>query len=104
MPASYVLLAGFIAEASGSVSGKSIRNWLNGLRLWHMFNNSEWNGHHSWISSLKRMADKEGVSFKKPLRNPITLEHLRVLRQHLDLSIPMHTALWAVAVIAFWAC
>ena len=104
MPASYVLLAGFIANASGSVSGKSIRNWLNGLRLWHILNNAEWNGKHKWISSLKRTADKEGVVFKKPLRNPITVEHLRALRRNLDLSIPMHAALWAVAVIAFWAC
>ena len=104
MPASYVLLAGFIADASCSASGKAIRNWMNGLRLWHIFNNAEWNGKHSWISSIIRNADKEGIVFKRPLRNPITLDHLRALRQQLDLKNPLHAAIWAIAVISFWAC
>lgn len=79
MPASYVLLAGFIADATGAASGKAIRNWLNGLHLWHIFNNTEWNGKHSWITSITRTADKEGIIFKRPLRNAITLDHLHAL-------------------------
>ncbi len=104
MPASYILLSAFIANASGSCSGKTIRNWLNGLRLWHILNNAEWHGRHEWISTLKRTADIEGIIFSRPLRNPITPDHLHALRSKLNLNLPRDAAFWAIAVIAFWGC
>ena len=104
MPASYVLLSSFIADHSGSTSGATIRNWLNGLRLWHVINGAEWHGKHSWVAALIKTAEKEGIVFRRPPRNPITLDYLRALRNHLDLSKPLHAAIWASAVIAFWAC
>ena len=93
MPASYILLAGFIADTSGSASGKAIRNWLNGIRLWHIFINAEWNGKHSWITSIKCTADKEGIIFKCPLCNAIMLDHLCALHQNLDLNNLLHAAI-----------
>jgi hypothetical protein len=42
MPASPILLSAFIADAIGSCTGECIKNWLNGLRLWHIFNHAEW--------------------------------------------------------------
>ena len=104
MPASYVLLSSFIADHSGFTSGATIRNWLNGLQLWHVTNGAEWYGKHSWVAALIKTAEKEGIVFRRPPRNPITLDYLRALRNHLDLSKPLHAAIWASAVIAFWAC
>jgi hypothetical protein len=40
MPADRFLLAAFVAKAVGSCLGKSVRNWLNGLRFWHIYNNA----------------------------------------------------------------
>ncbi|KAJ7270492.1 hypothetical protein C8J57DRAFT_1321918 [Mycena rebaudengoi] len=104
MPADRHLLAAFVANAIGSCTGKCIRNWLNGLRLWHHYNDAPWHGDDGWLVSLKKAADKRGVSFKRPPRGPITLSHLRALRARLDLSSPSGAAYWAAALSTFWGC
>ncbi|KAF7345904.1 hypothetical protein MVEN_01612500 [Mycena venus] len=104
MPASEILLGAFISNYSGTLSGKAIRNWINGLRLWHIYNHTEWHGKEGWIPAILKGADKKGVSFKRPPRGPITLDHLRALRACLDLSRPRDAAIWAAALAAFWGC
>ena len=104
MPASHILLSSFIAEACGSVSGKAVRNWINRVRLWHIFSNAEWHSGYSWVSSLKKTADKEDIIFQKLPQNPFTIKYLHALQKVLSLLKPLHAAIWAVAVIAFWAC
>ncbi|KAJ7245574.1 hypothetical protein C8J57DRAFT_1190911 [Mycena rebaudengoi] len=104
LPADRFLLAAFVADAVGSCSGKCIRNWLNGLRLWHSFNDAPWHGDEGWLPALKKSADKAGLSFKRPPRGPITPAHLRALRAFLDLSSPFGAASWSAALTAFWGC
>lgn len=104
MPASVILLASFIADAISTCTGQCIRNWLNGLRLWHLYNHAEWFGHDSWITSLSKSADNEGVPFKWPPRNPVTRLHLGTLRRQLNLSSPVDTTIWFSALAAFWGC
>ncbi|GLB45929.1 putative DNA breaking-rejoining enzyme [Lyophyllum shimeji] len=57
MPASTILLSAFIADAIGKCTGNCIRNWLNGLRLWHLYNLADWHGRDRWVSSLQKSAD-----------------------------------------------
>ncbi|KAJ7281092.1 hypothetical protein C8J57DRAFT_1564581, partial [Mycena rebaudengoi] len=97
-------LAAFVADAVGSCTGKCIRNWLNGLRLWHLYNDAPWHGDDGWLAPLKKAADKCGASFKRPPRGPITPAHLRALRSSLDLSSPSGAAHWSAALSAFWGC
>ncbi|KAJ7078284.1 hypothetical protein B0H15DRAFT_789038, partial [Mycena belliarum] len=104
MPADRLLLAAFIADALGTCGGKCIRNWLNGLRLWHLFNDAEWNGDEGWLPSLKKAGDRAGVPFKRPPRGPITKKHLRALRASLTLSTGFGAAAWANATSCFWGC
>ncbi|KAF7314413.1 hypothetical protein MKEN_00914100 [Mycena kentingensis (nom. inval.)] len=104
MPADRVLLSAFIADAAGSCSGKCIRNWLSGLRLWHQFNDAAWHGREGWLPTLTKAADKAGVAFKRPLRGPIEFAHLRALRASLSLNLPRDAAIWASALAAFWGC
>ncbi|KAF7344088.1 hypothetical protein MVEN_01698500 [Mycena venus] len=104
MPADRFLLAAFVAQAIGTCTGKCIRNWLNGLRLWHIFNDAAWHGDEGWLPALKKAADKGGIPFKRPPRGPITREHLRALRASLDLNTPFGAAVWAAALATFWGC
>ncbi|KAJ7161556.1 hypothetical protein C8R46DRAFT_1037758 [Mycena filopes] len=97
MPASRLLLAAFVADAAGSCTGKCIRAWLNGLHLWHTYNDAPWHGDEGWLPALKRAADKAGAGFKRPPRGPITRAHLRALRASVDISSPPGAAIWAVA-------
>ncbi|KAJ7686497.1 hypothetical protein B0H17DRAFT_940379 [Mycena rosella] len=104
MPADRFLLTAFVADAIGSCSGKSIRNWLSGLRLWHLFNDAPWHGDEGWLPALKKSADRSGIAFKRPPRGPITREHLRAFRTSLDLGSEFGAAAWSVALSAFWGC
>ncbi|KAJ7108685.1 hypothetical protein C8R44DRAFT_585175, partial [Mycena epipterygia] len=104
LPADRFLLAAFVAASIGSCSGKCIRNWLNGLHLWHMYNNTPWHGDEGWLPALKKSVDKGGVSFKCAPCGPITPTHLRVLRASLDLNSPLGAAKWAAATACYRGC
>jgi hypothetical protein len=104
MPASYILLSAFISDFAGKQSGKTIRSWLSGLRMWHLVNHAEWHGDDKWVLSLRKSADRAGVVFSLPPRHPITIEHLRTLRENLDLGNSLHASIWFVAISSFSGC
>lgn len=104
MPASNILLAAFVSDHSGTCSGSCIKNWMSGIKAWHDFNGAPWSGDSRFVHLARSTASKEGSSFPRPQRNPITLDHLRSLHSHLNLSDPSHAALWAIATCAFWGC
>jgi len=102
MPTSYALLCAFIAEYKGRQSGNTIKGWLSGLRSFHLVNHAPWSGDDEWVHFARTSANKEGTEHKRPLRAPVSIEHLSCLRRALDLSNPFHAAVWAVALCTFW--
>jgi len=102
MPASFILLVAFISEHTGSVSGKTICGWLSTLKAWHDTNSTEWCGDSRWLQMAQVTASKEGTAFRKKQRDPVTVEHLITLYDHLDLSDCSHAACWAIATCCFW--
>jgi hypothetical protein len=102
MPASFILLVAFISEHTGSVSGKTIRGWLSALKAWHDTNSAEWCGDSRWLQMARVTASKEGTAFRKKQRDPVTVEHLITLYNHLDLLDRSHAACWAIATCCFW--
>ena len=104
MPASYALLCAFIGNYKGTTSGKTIKSWLSGIRAWHLTNHAPWYGDDKWVQMARISANKEGSSHKRPLRAPVSIEHLLALRKVLNLSDPFHAAIWAVALVTFFAC
>ena len=104
MPASYALLCAFIGEHKGKQSGNTIKGWLSGIRSFHLVNHAPWYGDDEWVRFARTSANKEGMAHKRPLRAPVSIEHLSCLRRALDLSNPFHAAIWAVALCTFWGC
>ena len=102
MPASHALLCAFIG--SHKVSGRTIKSWLSGIRAFHLVNQAEWYGDNSWVHMARVSASKEGPRHKRPLRSPVSIEHLLVLHGALDMSNPFHVAVWAVALTTFFGC
>jgi len=105
MPASENLLSLFVAtRGAGSVGEGAMKNWLQGLELWHTLNGAPWNGRAELKRVLKGSTNFTPDSSFRPKRDPVTIEHLRALRKHLDLSDTFDAAVWAIACIAFWCC
>jgi hypothetical protein len=104
MPASYALLCAFIGNYKGANSGKTIRSWLSGIRAWHLINHATWYGDDKWVQMARISANKEGSRHKRPLRAPVSIEHLLVLRRAIIITNHFHAAVWAVALVTFFGC
>ena len=104
MPASYPLLCAFIGEHKGRQAGNTIRSWLSGIRAWHIINHAPWFGEDEWVQLARVSANKEGTKHKRPLRAPVSIEHLLALHRVLNLSTPFHAAVWALALCTFFGC
>jgi hypothetical protein len=104
MPASYALLCAFIGNYKGSNSGKTIKSWLSGIRAWHLTNHAPWYGDDKWVKMARISANKEGSRHKRPLRAPVSIEHLLALHRAIKASDHFHAAVWAVALVTFFGC
>ena len=104
MPASYALLCAFIGNHKGLTAGRTIKSWLSGLRAWHLINHAPWYGDDKWVKMARISANKEGSRHKSPLRAPISIEHLLVLRRAITMSNSFRAAVWAVALVTFFGC
>ncbi|KAE9395629.1 DNA breaking-rejoining enzyme, partial [Gymnopus androsaceus JB14] len=104
MPASDVLIIGFMGFHMGKVSGGTVKNWLAGLRAWHELKGATWPADSRRIRFARRGANVEGAAHKRRPRHPITVAHLFALRRALNFNTPFHCAIWACALTAFWSC
>ena len=104
MPASYALLCAFIGNYKGMVSGKTVGSWISGIRAWHLANHAPWYGDDKWVQMARISANKEGSRHKRPLRAPVSIEHLLALWRAITLSDHFHAAIWAVALVTFFGC
>ncbi|KAF9035148.1 hypothetical protein BJ165DRAFT_1395751, partial [Panaeolus papilionaceus] len=104
MPASAPLLAAFVAHCKGSYEGKTIGSWLSGIRQWHVTHRAAWNGDNAWVGQARMVARKQGTHHKRPLRAPVSIDHLHALRKSLNPSNPYDAATWAVATTTFFGC
>ncbi|KAJ3563610.1 hypothetical protein NP233_g8831 [Leucocoprinus birnbaumii] len=104
MPCSISLISSFATKAAGFYSGKTVLSWLSGIRCWHVINQAPWHGDDPLVKLARSAAFKKGTSFQRPKRPPVTIAHLRALGDSLDVSTPLHAAIWAVALVTFFGC
>lgn len=103
MPASAYLLSAFIAEHRGQVSLSCLDGWVSGLQAWHMINNAPWYGDVKFVKQVLKESLKLAPP-PRPLRQPVTLKHMKALQKGLNMFNPFDAAVWAVATLAFWGC
>ncbi|KIK95450.1 hypothetical protein PAXRUDRAFT_140624 [Paxillus rubicundulus Ve08.2h10] len=104
MPASTSLLSAFASAHAGTVSDKTVSNWLAGLHFWHVVNHTSWNTDgmlHHICRGVAKMVSPSSKCSKHP---PITLEALIILGKGLDSSSYFDSAIWATTCITFWSC
>lgn len=104
MPASQPLIASFAASHAGTISDKTLNNWLAGLHFWHLVNGSPWSGADMLRSVRRGLAKMVPPSSHRAKRPPVTIEALTLLVNSLDSFSPLDVAVSAVACVAFWLC
>ncbi|KAJ7820876.1 hypothetical protein B0H14DRAFT_2832963 [Mycena olivaceomarginata] len=103
-PASFVLIAAFIASIAGAYSGKTIANYVYGVRAWHILHGAPWvvDGHEleALLSGATRLTP---ATSKRKKRLPYTVDLIVKIRRHLDLDIPLHASVYSCLTTTFWA-
>jgi len=103
-PAEHHHLQAFIASRTGTIGISKLNNVLSAMALWHHIHELPWTGLDNPLTKrFKRnaIARAPADSFLTP-RPPVTLRHLELLLQYLNISLPFDAAVWATACCSFW--
>lgn len=104
-PCSRDLLAAFISSLAGLYSGCTLRNYVAGIRAWHVLHRLPWKVDDIEQSRLLASADKATpASSKRPPRQPFTPAYLSAIRDQLDLTAPLDAAVFACLTTTFYCC
>jgi hypothetical protein len=105
MPASEALLSIFISSyGAGHVASGTVSTWLAGLQLWHAISFAPWHGDALLKRTRKGVSKLAPPSTRRLPRDPVTYNHMTVLRAGLDLSNTRDSAVWAAACTAWRDC
>ena len=102
-PTPEYLISAFLATLAGSYSTSTIRNYISGLRAWHLIHSLPWFGNSHEIQSLLKGARLLQPA-KRPPRLPIHIHDINRIMKHLHLQDPFHTAVFACLTTTFFSC
>jgi len=102
-PASSTLISTFIAVIAGSYSGKTITNYVFGVRAWHILHGLEWALNDVQIETLLKAAENVAPqSAKRKKRRPYTIEFMCALREQLNLNSPLDASVFSCLTTTFY--
>lgn len=104
-PTGQLLLSGFISALAGAYAGRTLSNYVYGVRAWHLIHGVAWLPNDAEMVSLLRAAAKltPAQSKRKP-RTPFTVACIESIHTLLDLSLPFDAAVFACLTTTFWSC
>ncbi|EGN93851.1 hypothetical protein SERLA73DRAFT_63234 [Serpula lacrymans var. lacrymans S7.3] len=102
-PVKSITLASFIATMAGLYSGKTICNYVYGVRAWHILHGSPWIINEPEILALLTVSvTLTPISSKRAPHQPFTIEHICEVRKVLDLTKPLDAAFFACLTTTFY--
>jgi hypothetical protein len=101
-PADEIILSGYAASFAHRLGGSTAKNAIAALKTWHAINNAPWRGGLHLTYTLKGVTRLAPASSLKPTRPGVSLAHMETLARGLRLDVPLDTAVFAAAAVAFW--
>ncbi|KAJ3834406.1 hypothetical protein F5878DRAFT_544885 [Lentinula raphanica] len=84
-PCSVDLLQSWIATMAGNYAGTSIKNYLHGVRAWHIMHGIEWNIDKPTLDTIIRGAERlQPDRLKRKKRQPFTIEYITKILDDFD--------------------
>jgi hypothetical protein len=103
-PASTDLIVAFISAMAGSLAGPTINNYISGIRTWHIIHKIPWDINHLTVETALRAATVSAPhKSSKPPRQPVTVEYLASILNHLNRDDPLDAAIAACITTTFWS-
>ncbi|KAF6763337.1 hypothetical protein DFP72DRAFT_801357 [Ephemerocybe angulata] len=101
-PAPSIVVSAFISDLAGVYAASTIRNYVFGVRAWHVLHGLRWEMNESEIEGLLKAASTMAPPPKKK-RQPYTVDYISALRCGLDLATnPLHIAVFACLTTTFY--
>ncbi|KAJ7434035.1 hypothetical protein B0H11DRAFT_1758079 [Mycena galericulata] len=101
-PASPVMLAAWLSSISGSYVGGTVANYFYGVRAWHILHGVAWDINQIEIEALLTAASRLSPP-KSKKRLPYTVDIIISILRHLDISIPLHAAVFSCLTTTFYS-
>lgn len=103
-PASQILLAGFVTALVGAYAGKTIANYIHGVRAWHIIHGVDWKINKAEMDGLLKAAEfLTPTQARRPKRKPFTVQYIEAIKPHIDTSLPLGAAVFACLTTTFWS-
>ncbi|TFY59650.1 hypothetical protein EVJ58_g5647, partial [Rhodofomes roseus] len=94
----------FIATLAGSYNGDTIRNYVYGVRAWHILHRVPWTRNKDELETLLRGALRlTPATSQRKRRLPWTVEFLTAVAAELHRDTPLGAAVWACATVGFFS-
>ena len=102
-PIDQTVLASFISTLTKVYGGGTIKNFVYGIRAWHMVHGTPWTTNDDQLQTLLTAAKKlTPTESKKKEKEPWTLAHLTKICEGLNMADPKDAAILACITTAFW--
>ena len=102
-PVNLTVLLTFISTLAGSYGGSTIKNYVYGIRSWHILHGLKWFSRNDEIEALLKAAHKLSPrSSKRKEKPPWTIRDLTTFCEALDQNNPKDSAVLACLTTAFW--
>jgi hypothetical protein len=103
-PASTVVIAAFISALAGLYAAATIRNYVFGVRAWHILHGIPWQMNQDEVDALLKAAQVlTPATSKKKKREPWMEDYISTVRSMLDLTDPLHVAVYACLTTTFYS-
>ncbi|KAF6759435.1 hypothetical protein DFP72DRAFT_1063808 [Ephemerocybe angulata] len=103
-PITEAVLLEFIVHCAGRYSSSAVRNYVYGIKAWHMLHRVPWRIPETVLTPAFRAARRMApVWVKRSPRDPVTVETMTTVLAHLDLSVSLDAAVWACMTTTFWS-
>jgi len=100
-PAPEHILVSYACALAGEVAKSTARNYLSGVRAWHLLHGASWNT-SPWLEMAMKAVGVLAPEGKPP-RPPVSREMVELLVHGLDFTKPDHICAAAAACVAFWS-
>ena len=102
-PIDPTVLASFISSLTKIYGGSAIKNFVYGIRAWHIIHGVTWTTNNDQLQALLIAAKKlTPAESKKKEKEPWTLEYLSSICNGLIITDPKDAAILACITTAFW--
>ena len=102
-PVDPMVLSSFVSQLVGTYGGQTIRNYIYGIRAWHIIHGATWKVNDSEIDALLKAGDKLAPKeARKREKKPWTIDYLTKICNALNPKDPKDAAIHACLTTAFF--